>query len=1045
MSPPPDCPENACWQDLLAVSLPPGRREECERHLESCPVCQEHLDRAVDDAEGLLRLARQLGDPTAVPADPTVTQIRERLHGVRSPVQAEPPGPADLSFLRPAGRPGILGTLGNYEVTEVIGQGGMGVVLKAFEPALHRHVAIKVLAPALAASATARRRFTREAQAAAAVRHDHIVTVHGVAEAEGLPYLVMQYVPGESLQARLNRTGPLELAEVVRIGHQTASALAAAHAQGLIHRDIKPANILLENGLAKVKITDFGLARLVDDVPLTQAGVVAGTPEYMAPEQARGEPLDQRADLYALGAVLYACCTGGPPFRGETPLTVLRRVGTEAPRPIRELNPDVPAWLEALVGRLLARDPGLRFQNAAEVAALLEGYLAHLRAPATIPAPVLPVPPTARPRGATSSQAAARPGWGRRFRLPVLVLVVALGMAGPLLVLGALLPEQRRSATSGPFADQAVASPQAHSGLWLAATGLLGLVLGGSLLGGWLFTRRRRPTEPTAVAVPFISFRCPSCGKGLKVKAEWAGKKGKCAHCGKEALVPGAPAGVARRPVVRIARWAVAALALAVPVAVGGWLLRPGGALTPAGSGQAGFVNVTLGGEPVAGVEETGFSYQEYDQNQQPFRWTDGNARLVIPLNKNHPPGALFVRLHTYRPPEVKQARLDIVANEHPLFSGPINLGRWERTLDLKGIDLGNRLVLDLRSDTYCPMGNAPHVNGKGASDDPRTLGVLVRVIKLLPEPGDPAAGADLLQTWEGHPAGVSCGALAADGKTLVSGSWDGTVIVWDVAANQPRRALPGLAPNLAAVAVSPDGATFATATNDRLVRLWDAETGQPRATLRKHVGQITALAFAPDGKTLASVGGNRFQAGELKLWDVEAGTERVHVEPFPLRLWAVAYAPDGKRVAVAGGDKTAQVVDAETGKVLVSLPHASYVHRVAFSPDGKRLAAAYGDEGLVYLHHLDDGTPPAELHTPDGMHVLSLQFAPDGKRLVTGCADGSVTVWDVSQASPRAVTTFRAHAGQVWFALFLPDGRTLATGGEDRTIRLWRAGPDRL
>src|SRR5439155_17565200 len=133
--------------------------------------------------------------------------------------------------------PGLLGTLGDYEVQEVIGEGGMGVVLKAFEPALHRLVAIKVMA--CAGSATARRRFTREAQAAAAVCHDHIVAVYGVHEADGLPYLVMQYVPGESLQMRLDLTGPLELAEVVRIAHQTAAGLAAAHAQGLIHRDIK--------------------------------------------------------------------------------------------------------------------------------------------------------------------------------------------------------------------------------------------------------------------------------------------------------------------------------------------------------------------------------------------------------------------------------------------------------------------------------------------------------------------------------------------------------------------------------------------------------------------------------------------------------------------------------------------------------------------------------------------------------------------------------------------------------------------------------------
>jgi hypothetical protein len=266
----------------------------------------------------------------------------------------------------------------------------MGVVLAAYEPALHRVVAIKVLSPALAGSATARQRFRREAQAAAAIYHEHVVAVHGVHESDGLPYLVMQFVPGESLQTRLERGGPLEVTEIVRIGMQTAAGLAAAHAQGLIHRDIKPANLLLEDGLAKVKITDFGLARMVEDVGLTQDGVLAGTPEYMAPEQARGEVVDHRADLFSLGSVLYAMCTGRPPLRGETALAVLHRVSEEEPAPLRSLNPDVPAWLEALVTRLLAKDPAQRFGSAAEVAALLEGYLAHLRQPATVPAPPLP-------------------------------------------------------------------------------------------------------------------------------------------------------------------------------------------------------------------------------------------------------------------------------------------------------------------------------------------------------------------------------------------------------------------------------------------------------------------------------------------------------------------------------------------------------------------------------------------------------------------------------------------------------------------------------
>ncbi len=420
------CPEIESWDLLFSDTLPPEQQLRYQRHLESCPACQEQLDQ---EPSGVVwrRLGRQVGDPTLVPTDAALTQLLERMHEetvLDRPTSVEP---VDLYFLRPTDRVDLLGTLGEYEVREVIGQGGMGIVLKAHEPALHRLVAIKVLAPALAGSATARKRFTREAQAAAAVCHDHVVPVHGVKEVDGLPYLVMQYVAGESLQQRLDRTGPLEVIDVVRIGQQTASGLAAAHAQGLIHRDIKPANLLLEDGLTKVKITDFGLARMIDDVGLTQTGVVAGTPEYMAPEQARGEPIDHRADLFSLGSVLYALCAGYSPFRGATALAVIRRVNDETPTPLRSLNPEVPAWLETLIRRLLAKHPDNRFQNAAEVADLLAGYLAHLRQPATVAAPVLPAFPEDASRQPPKPRFA---GLGSRVSLALLVALLLLAILG---------------------------------------------------------------------------------------------------------------------------------------------------------------------------------------------------------------------------------------------------------------------------------------------------------------------------------------------------------------------------------------------------------------------------------------------------------------------------------------------------------------------------------------------------------------------------------------------------------------------------------------
>jgi hypothetical protein len=319
---------------------------------------------------------------------------------------------AGLDFLEPSTQPGSLGRFAEYEVQEVLGRSPFGtVVLKAFDARLHRVVAIKLLTAA--ADGATRARFLREARAAAAVRDDHVVALHAVGCERDVPYLVMDYVAGQTLQQKLDKTGRLDLREVLRIGTQVARGLAAIHAQGLVHRDIKPANILLENGVERVKITDFGLARAVDDANRSQPGTVAGTPTYMSPEQAQGEPIDQRSDLFSLGSVLYALCTGRPPFRAADTLAVLRRVIDDTPRPVRTVNPDIPAWLCDLIARLHAKRPADRPQSAREVAELLAGHLAALQ----MPGAAAPAAPARRPRRLARWAAAV-----------VLFVVAGLGM-----------------------------------------------------------------------------------------------------------------------------------------------------------------------------------------------------------------------------------------------------------------------------------------------------------------------------------------------------------------------------------------------------------------------------------------------------------------------------------------------------------------------------------------------------------------------------------------------------------------------------------------
>ena len=394
-----------------------------------------------DPAERAAFLAEASGDDTALRQrveallqsheytgflqTPAIQRAAEELASETAASSADAATPSEggkpsLDFLVPSDSPGSLGRLGHYEIQEIIGQGGMGIVLRAFDVKLHRVVAIKVMAAQLATNATARRRFTREAQAAAAVSHEHVVTIHAVEEANSLPYLVMQYVDGVSLQERLERRGTPDLAVILRIGMQTASGLAAAHAQGLIHRDIKPANILLENDIERVKITDFGLARAAADASLTQSGVIAGTPHYMSPEQARGEAVDQRSDLFTLGSVLYALCTGRPPFRASGTMAVLKRVCDETPTPIRDSNPAIPDWLAAIIARLHAKDPVERYQSAAEVAELLGRVLAQVQHPSEAAPPLV--------AGSGDPAATSRPrGRGRRWVVAAAVIVCLVG------------------------------------------------------------------------------------------------------------------------------------------------------------------------------------------------------------------------------------------------------------------------------------------------------------------------------------------------------------------------------------------------------------------------------------------------------------------------------------------------------------------------------------------------------------------------------------------------------------------------------------------
>lgn len=385
---------NGCWDQkqllgLLGGELLGGQQIPADSavvisHLEQCETCRNTL-------EGLSAEPHEWKEVSEVLSSGVYRQAALLSPSVPYPTtsEAKEDWTESLSkrLLSPSTHPEMLGRIGRYDVERLLGTGGMGIVFRGFDTELHRVVAIKVLSTTLAFHGAARQRFAKEARAAAAVVHEDVVPIYDVETQREIPFLVMRFIPGESLQSKIDREGALELKQILRIGKQLMAGLAAAHAQGLIHRDIKPANVLLEEGIDRALLTDFGLAQTIDDARMTASGMMPGTPPYMSPEQARGERLSEQSDLFSAGSVLYAMCTGRAPFRGETSWKVLKAIEETEPMPIRELQADTPDWLANIVSKMMAKDPSKRYKSAAEVSRLLEQCLAYVQHPLSVDLP----------------------------------------------------------------------------------------------------------------------------------------------------------------------------------------------------------------------------------------------------------------------------------------------------------------------------------------------------------------------------------------------------------------------------------------------------------------------------------------------------------------------------------------------------------------------------------------------------------------------------------------------------------------------------------
>ncbi len=370
------CLTEECLRSLLTADMPAQQLEECERHIAECTSCRERLDALAGSISPSTVAESQQDDPSG-----RLAAAINQLHQVQpttvvqmptADTHAASPTLADFSFLDSCDEPECIGRLGKYLIRRVIGRGGMGGVFVGFDTSLNREVAIKIPSASAIATDEAHQRFLRESRAIAALKHDNIVTVYAAEDINGTPALVMELVSGRSLAQILTDRTKLDWTTVARIGAEVAAALEAAHERGIVHRDIKPGNILIEDATQRAKVTDFGLAKSEAEAPLTARGLLAGTPEYMAPEQAQEANTGPLTDLFSLGTVLYHACSGTSPFQAKTALASLSRVTQVTPPKLSEVEREIPKWFSDGVARLMSKDPAARPQSAAEARAQLE-------------------------------------------------------------------------------------------------------------------------------------------------------------------------------------------------------------------------------------------------------------------------------------------------------------------------------------------------------------------------------------------------------------------------------------------------------------------------------------------------------------------------------------------------------------------------------------------------------------------------------------------------------------------------------------------------
>jgi WD40 repeat protein len=1064
-------------------------RRRVERLLAAHAQVGAFLERPVQEAAGLDALSPQHSTPQAAQSVDAAAPTKRLEDGDR------------LDFLAPSATTGSLGRLAHYEVLGVVGHGGMGIVLRAFDDKLQRIVALKVMAPQLAGSVSARERFVREGRAAAAVSHDNVLAIYAVEDAGPVPFLVMPFIDGPTLQGKLKPGEPLPIAVVVRLGRDIAAGLAAAHACGLVHRDVKPANILLEGSRQRVKISDFGLARGVDDKGLTHSGFIVGTPEYMSPEQANGQAVDHRSDLFSLGSVLYVLCAGQPPFQAATTLAVLKRVSEDTPQPLRQINPNVPDWLQAVITKLHAKDPAERFQTAAEVVEAFQGHLT----PNQVTDPATPVVAALGRR--------ARQKRTRRVVLAVLLLL-GLGLLGAGLVASRIdqPTDEARTPDTGNGADPPQPRPPATAEELAKRPSPLD-----ALKREEMPLPDKAPPELLAVLGEPPRFGLPGVGKTHAMAQSADGQLlavpfGETVvlfevRTGKRLMMLNGRNGEVDRPAFspdgktlwcagsrRYSwTWEVATGQASTTMDLSAKGLAPGlGAYDPRGGRRVhteSSSRIAVLGPGIPGgvmhVAQHSCAWQDVayrpDGKQLASVAADGACKLwdadtwmEVRALPNHGQSLEAVAWS-------RDGTLLAAGNDTEVLVWEADTGRLLHTLATPGRGLlafspDSRTLFTARHDctkgerhafsrwdvktgikqTTCELPSS----GSRAYYLLGTDGQSVFVNSDMPEQPrirdyDAQTGQERFP-HSGHISGVISMAFSPDGRTLATGSNDRTARLWDLAEwkggqrSPPSRTLPGHPNAVGAVVFSPDGAFLASA----------AFLGSPDWVPRDPPGEERRLFLweTASGRKVHELAGHFAPApfpaftpdgvwlaagdgGRVSLWDVRTGKLDQSSSWSDSTLKAAIFSRDGRLMACAD-NHTIQVIDRQAGQQRHLFRGDRIFTNLAFSPDGTILAAAtHGVQPRLRLWDTATGAEQAARISP-GINIWGLAFHPSGRLVATNAwMDNKVRLWDVAPGG-KEVHAFE-HGDQAGGGIaFSPEGRYLAVGQSMATVRIFRMPP---